>query len=170
MIIGHRIHAEKEQTFLEKAEETTWEQFLASEKLTITKEIYLDWKIGDIKLVGKVDEIAVDAQKIQVIDDKPKAYPYDSVKSQIFAYCYLFKESFKPLQKTLIATLRDRDTNKLIWQQEFNKESEEKFFIKFHRLRAVLLKKEEPISTKNQKKCQACQFKDSCKFSLVNKL
>ena len=167
MIIGSEIHEEKEKAFLEKAEEGTWEEFLKAEELTITKEVFFEQKVGDIILLGKVDEIAVDKDSIRIIDDKPKAFPYIGTKNQILAYCYLFREQFKPLEKKLSAALRNRDTNQIVWEQEFNKSSEEQFFTAFHRLRNILLEKEEPIPTKNQNKCRACQFNKMCKHSLA---
>ena len=167
MMLGSEIHENKEKEFLEKAKEGTWEDFLKAEELTITKEVFFEQKIGDIILLGKVDEIAIDKDSITIIDDKPRAFPYNGTKNQLLAYCYLFKEQFKPLQKKLSAALRNRDTNQIVWEQEFDKSSEEQFFTTFHRLRNVLLEKEEPVPTTNKNKCQACQFNQMCKFSLV---
>ena len=167
MIIGSYIHEMKEKVFLEKAKLMTWKEFLDSEKYAVTKEIFLKKKIGDILLQGKIDEIAIDSKRIQIIDDKSHAFPHLSVKAQIFAYCFLFKENFKPLQKNLIASLRDRDTHTVAWEQEFDKPSEELFSLHFHRIRNILLEKEEPIPTNNPNKCMACQFKDSCIYSLA---
>jgi len=164
---GTEIHLAKEQEFIKEAKPATWLEFLDSEELTIAKEVNLDKQIGDIILLGKVDEIAVDKDKIQIIDDKPRAFPYEATKLQIYAYCYLFKEKFKEYPKPIIATLRDRDSNKIVWQQPFSKKEEEQFFHSFHRMRSILFQKEDPIPTKNPNKCRACQFKDTCEYSLV---
>lgn len=164
---GTNIHTKKEQDFLKESAPTTWKNFLQSEELTITREVDFDKQIGDIVLFGRIDEIAIDKTNIHIIDDKPRAFPYNGTKLQLFTYCYLFKEKFKEQPKTIIATLRDRDTNKIVWEQEFSREQENKFFEAFHRMRSILLQKEEPIPTKNSNKCRSCQFKDSCKFSLA---
>ena len=164
---GTEVHSEKEEKFLEAAKPGTWKELLEAEELTITKEADFDKQIGDIILLGKIDEIAVDKDKIQIIDDKPRAFPYDATKLQIFAYCYLFKEKFKEQPKPILATLRDRDTNKIVWQKEFSKSEESQFLEAFHRMRSILLQDEDPIPTKNPNKCRACQFKDNCEFSLV---
>jgi len=166
MIRGTLVHEQKEQSFLEKAELITWKDFLESEKLAVTKEFFLSSKIGDVNLLGKIDEIAIDKDSIHIIDDKPRAYPYDSTKRQIFAYCYMFKDNFKS-KKQLYATLRDRDTNEIKWKQEFDPNLEKEFFLAFHRIRKILLKQEEPIPTTNPKKCMACQFNKICEKSLV---
>ena len=100
---GSEVHEKKEKEFLKEATPTTWLEFLDSKELTITKEVDFDKQIGDIILLGKIDEIAVDKEKIQIIDDKPKAFPYEATKLQIFAYCYLFKEKFKEQPKPVLA-------------------------------------------------------------------
>ncbi|MEK6934685.1 MAG: PD-(D/E)XK nuclease family protein [Nanoarchaeota archaeon] len=159
MITGIQVHEEKEQEFLEEAEELSWKDFLESEKSMITKEAELEKQIGDIVLLGKIDEIKSNKHGIFIIDDKPNPRPYDSVKLQLYTYCFLFNESFKDiLNKPIYAILRNRDTNEEVWQQEFNKETEKKFFEVFHRIRAILLRKEEPIPTTNPNKCRACIY------------
>ena len=166
MIQGSFIHKQKEEEFLKKAELTSWEDFLKSEELTIAKEVELQKNIGDTKFLGIVDEIAIDKEKIKIIDDKPNAYPYDSTKRQIIAYCYLFKENFQS-NKTIIAALRDRDSNEIVWQQEFSKEIEKDFLLSYHRMRRLLLKQDDPIPTKNPNKCKVCQFNKMCGHSLI---
>ncbi len=167
---GTQIHEHKEKEFLKEAKPTSWIEFLQSEELTITKEIDFDKQIGDIILLGKIDEIAVDKEKIQIIDDKPRAFPYLGSKLQIYAYCYLFNEKFKEQPKPIFATLRDRDTNEVTWQQRYSKNEENEFFQVFHRMRSILLQNEDPIPTKNPNKCRACQFKDSCEYSLAKSI
>ena len=166
MLHGISVHKKKETTFLEKAEVSTWKEFLESEKLTISKEVQLQKQIGDMLLQGIVDEIAIDKSFIKIIDDKPNAYPFDSIKRQIIAYCYLFKENFET-NKKIFAVLRDRDLNKIVWEQEYNKEVENDLFLTYHRIRKILLKEEEPIPTDNPNKCVACQYNEVCENSLV---
>ena len=165
---GREIHELKEQEFIKEAIPVTWQEFLDSKELTITKEVDFYKQIGDILLLGKIDEIGVDKDKIQIIDDKPRPFPYNATKLQIYAYCYLFKERFKEQPKPLIAILRDRDTNQVVWQQKFAMEEEKEFLEAFYRMRSILLEKEEPIPTKNPNKCRACQFRNVCEFSLAN--
>ena len=165
---GTEVHEAKEQEFAKVATPATWKEFLDSKELTITKEVDFDKQIGDIILLGKLDQIAMDKDKILVIDDKPRAYPYPGTLIQLYAYCYLFNERFKEQPKPIFASLRDRDTNKTVWQKEFTKEEQDSFFQVFHRMRKILFQQEEPIPTKNPNKCRACQFKDQCEFSLAD--
>ena len=164
---GSEIHEKKEKEFLKEATPITWLDFLKSEELAITKEVDFDRQIGDVILLGKIDEIAVDKEKIQIIEDKPNAFPYDATKLQIYAYCFLFNEKFKEQPKPILAVLRNRDTNQIVWEQIYSKKEEALFFSTFHRLRSILLQQEEPIPTKNPNKCKSCQFKDKCEYSLA---
>ncbi len=164
---GIEIHEAKEQEFRKEATPVTWKELLEAEELTITREADFNKQLGDIMLLGRIDEITVDKEKICIIDDKPNAFPYDATKLQIYAYCYLFRETFKEQPKPVIATLRDRDTSQVIWQQEFSKAEEQSFLKEFYRMRAILLQKEDPVPTKSPNKCRACQFKDTCEFSMV---
>ncbi|MEK6951615.1 MAG: PD-(D/E)XK nuclease family protein [Nanoarchaeota archaeon] len=159
MVYGSKIHKDKEIIFLEKAEEMTWKEFLEAEIPTITKEVEFEKQFGDILLLGRVDEIKSDKTGIYIIDDKPNPKPYNSNKLQLYAYCLLFKETFSNiLNKPIFSILRNRDTNEIVWSQKFNKDQENEFFEVFHRLRSILLKKEEPIPTTNPNKCKACVY------------
>ena len=92
MTEGLLVHQIKEEEFIKEAELGTWEELLSAEQLTITREVFLQKNIGDVVLLGKVDEIASDKDAIYIIEDKPRAYPFSSVKRQIAAYCFLFKD------------------------------------------------------------------------------
>jgi len=166
MVAGSFIHKNKEEAFLKEADIGTWDEFLKSEQLTITKEVALQKNIGDVLLMGIIDEVAIDKDSIYIIEDKPRAYPFSSVKRQIAAYCYLFKEHF-PSSKNLVGVLRNRDSDKIVWQHEYNKEIENDFLLVFHRLRRILLCEEEPIPTENHNKCKMCRFNKICEYSLV---
>jgi len=172
MIYGSKIHKDKEEIFLEKAEEITWKQFLEAETPIITKEVEFEKQFGDVLLLGRVDEIKSDSSGIYILDDKPNPKPYISNKLQLYAYCLLFKETFKDLlNKPIFSILRNRDTNEIVWSQKFDKNQENEFFEAFHRLRSILLKKEEPIPTTNPNKCNACVYNKLklCDRSLVNR-
>ena len=166
MVAGSFIHKFKEEEFLKEADIGTWDEFLQSEQLTITKEVALQKKIGDVLLMGVIDEIVIDKDSICIIEDKPKAYPFSSVKRQIAAYCHLFKENFSSSKK-LIGVLRDRDSSEIVWQHEYNIDLEKDFILAFHRLRRILLHEEEPVPTENYNKCKMCRFNKICEHSLV---
>ena len=166
MLKGSFIHKQKEEKFLEKAEIGTWKEFLESEELTISREVSLQKQIGDVLLMGIIDEIAIDKFSISIIDDKPKSYIYDSLKKQVFAYCFLFKQNF-PSHKKIYGILRNRDSSEIMWKEEYSKNSEELFLTDFHRMRNVLFENEIAVPTENPRKCMACQYKSLCKHSLA---
>ncbi|MEK6826517.1 MAG: CRISPR-associated protein Cas4 [Nanoarchaeota archaeon] len=166
MLSGLMIHKDKENKFLEEAEIGTWEEFLKSEKLTSSREVSLKKRIGDVTGCGVVDEIAIDKDSIMIIDDKPNARPFNSIIMQISAYCFLFKETFAS-HKKVYALLRDRDSTKVVWQNEFDKEMEMKFLTAFHRMRNILIGEEDPVPTTNPNKCRACKFNNICENSLA---
>jgi len=166
MVIGRLIHQEKEGEFLKWAEPGTWEEFLKAEELTIAREVALKKQIGNTIISGVIDEIAIDKDFIYIIDDKPNAFPFNTVKKQLSAYCYLFKENFSSSKK-LFAVLRDRDRKMVVWQKEYDGKLEEEFFIAFHRIRKIILLEEEPIATDNPNKCLKCRFNKVCEKSLV---
>lgn len=170
MILGIQVHQEKENKFLEEAEEISWREFLEAEKPVTTKEAEFEKQIGDILLLGRIDEITSDKSGIYILDDKPNPKLYNSSKLQLYTYCFLFQETFKDsLNKPIFAMLRDRDTNQVVWTQEFTKDSEQEFFEVFHRMRSLLLKKEVPTPTNNPNKCKACIYNklNKCNKSLA---
>ncbi len=172
MILGLEVHKEKEDKFIEEAEELTWKEFLESEIPVITKEVEFEKQIGDVLLMGRIDEILSNKSGIYILDDKPSSRIFNSTKLQLYSYCFLFNETFKNiLKKPIFAMLRNRDTNQIIWTQEFTKNNENEFFEVFHRMRSLLLKKEEPIPTNNPNKCKACIYNklNLCDKSLASR-
>lgn len=170
MQIGTEVHEIKEEEFLKEAIPTTWEELLNSVTYTITKEVLLYSKFENNVLIGKIDEIGVDNNGIYIIEDKPRARPYDSVKNQIFTYCYIFKRNFSDkTAKPIYGVLRDRDTNKLVWKDIFGIKNESIFINNLNKVKKVLNKEVKPIPTKNPNKCKACimHHMNICKFSLA---
>jgi len=170
MTVGTNKHAKKEAEFLEVATPTTMQEFLKSTKYTITKEITLSKEFDDFILIGKLDELAIDAQNVYVIDDKPRAYPWPGVKLQLYAYCVLFEENFKGLNKKIIAVLRNRDTNDEVWNNKFTDTERSKTFEVLNRIKSLFEQKVEPIPSTNPRKCQACVLhkQKKCEHSAAN--
>ncbi len=171
MVKGTEIHEAKEQEFKKEAEPIVWEDFLKSKEYVITKEVNLKVKYENITLLGRVDEIGSDANGIYIIDDKPKAKPYDGVKNQLFFYCYVFKRSFSDkTAKPIYAVLRDRDSDEEVWREQFNLNNEFMLVNKINRVKKIMSREIEPISTDNPNKCRACIMhqRGLCKFSLIS--
>lgn len=172
MAIGKEIHQNKEDKFKEVAIPTTAEEFLKSKFYTITKEIYLRKEFDDFILVGKIDELGVDINNLYVIDDKPRAKPYLGTKRQIWAYCILINEFVKEkypehLNKKVLAILRDRDSNKEVWKEEFIEDNKKDVLNVIKRMIFLFRQEIEPIANNISAKCGACILHkmNACKFS-----
>jgi len=172
MIIGKIIHQYKEDKFKEAAIPTTAEQFLESRIYTITKEIYLKKEFDDFILVGRIDELGVDINSLYIIDDKPIAKSYLGPKRQIWAYCILINEFVKEnypkhLNKKVLAVLRNRDTHKEIYKEEFNEKHKKEVLSIIERMLYLFRKEIEPVANIIPGKCRACILhkNNNCKFS-----
>ena len=161
MVVGKEIHQIKEDEFRKVAKPTTPKEFLESKFYTITKEISLKKEFEDFILLGKIDELGVDANNLYVIDDKPKAKPWLGTKRQIWAYCILVKEFVKEnypeySNKKIFAILRNRDSNIEVWKEEFNENNVIDVFNVISRMLSLFKKETEPIPNKIPGKCRAC--------------
>jgi len=172
MAIGKEIHQIKEDKFKEVAIPSTPKEFLESKFYTITKEILLRKEFNDFILVGKIDELGVDADSLYVIDDKPRAKPYLGPKRQIWAYCILINEFVKENHpkhsgKKIISILRDRDTNEEVWKEEFSEDNQKEVLDVIDRMLSLFRKEIEPEANIIPAKCRACILhkNNTCKFS-----
>ncbi len=171
MVVGSAKHELKEEKFLEVATPTTMEDFLASTSYTITKEIRLQSEFDDFLLVGKIDELGVDANNIYIIDDKPKAKPYQGTLRQLWAYSILFRKNFPQVNKKIFTVIRDRDFDRTVWTKMFSDDNEKNLFEVFNRIMLLFQGKITPEPTTNPNRCNACILHklDRCKFSSGNK-
>ena len=172
MAAGTKIHQIKEDEFRKAAKPTTAKKFLESKFYTITKEISFKKEFDNFILSGKIDELGVDANNLYVIDDKPRAKPWLGTKRQIWAYCILVREFIKEsypehLNKKIFAVLRDRDSNKEVWNKEFEENDIVDVFHAISRMVRLFNKEINPIPNEIPAKCSACVLhkQEKCEFS-----
>ena len=172
MVVGKKIHKVKENEFRKVAKPTTPREFLESRFYTITKEIFLKKEFNDFILVGKIDELGVDENNLYVIEDKPKARPWLGIKRQIWAYCILVREFVREnypehLNKKIFAVLRNRDSNREVWNKEFSEEDVIDVFSAISRMVLLFKKEIEPIPNNDPVKCRGCILHkaEKCEFS-----
>ncbi|MEK6974055.1 MAG: PD-(D/E)XK nuclease family protein [Nanoarchaeota archaeon] len=173
MQAGSEIHEKKEEAFLKEAIPGTWDEFLKAKEYTITKEVFLKTKFEDVFIIGRVDEIAVDKNGVYIIEDKPNAKPFLSVKNQMFAYCYIFKRNFsEKTSKPIYAVLRDRDSNEEVWKQRFSYNEEFLFIDTINRVKRILNQEIDPMPTDNFNKCNSCVMNalNICPHSLAKNI
>lgn len=153
---GILVHKKKEDAFKEIAVETTVDQFLKSKEYTITKEIQLRHEFEEFILVGKLDELGIDSTTFYVIDDKPKAFPWPGTKMQLWAYALLIENSFQEKRDSIRCILRDRDTNREVWDEPFTDDTRKTVYDALLRIKALYDQQTDPTSTENPNKCRSC--------------
>jgi len=128
------------------------------EKITlIGREIPVEGNL----LFGLIDEVHFMSDKIIIIDDKPNDYPYLSNKQQIWGYCLTFEENFEP-KMPIIAALRQRDTQKVFWQEMLCDEHKNIVVESAQRIIDILNGIREPEPTLKMNKCKSCRLINEC--------
>jgi len=112
-------------------------------------------------LYGLIDEVHFMPTQIIIIDDKPNNYPYMTNKKQVWGYCLAFKEQFK-IKIPLIACIRQRDTQKIIWRENFSDEHKKIVLESVERILGILNGNRKPEHTSNFNKCKSCRLKNVC--------
>ncbi len=145
---------------------------MATEELSIdaaldkakTEEIVLigrEIPVEGSKLKGRIDEVHFGPNQIIILDDKPNSYAWDSNKKQIWGYCLAFEEHYSP-KLPLLACLRHRDSQRIVWQEIFTDQHRDIVLDAIARIFGVLRGERDPDHTDNIKKCLACNFYGRC--------
>ena len=168
MLIGVNVHIEKEEKFLEVAVPSTMEDFIASTRYTITKELKIEYEFDDFLLKGKIDEVAIDSKNVYIIDDKPNARPYKGPLRQLWSYCMLFKNNYPNLNKNVFAVLRDRDTDIQVWHKPFENEDNIDVMKSLYRIKGLFEGITTAIPNTQPQKCRVCVLHKlkRCKYSV----
>ncbi len=166
---GKMAHKELDDKFLNEAlTQISFKDFIKSETRIRTRpdasEALLKAKIGDISLVGKIDEAVSDMTGVYVIDDKAKDVAYDGCKLQVWAYCYLVCKNFvRELgNKRIFGMLRCTANGETFWREEFTRENQEKLLEALFRMKFIIRKELTEKPSKNEAKCGQCPFRALC--------
>ncbi|MFX0171843.1 MAG: Dna2/Cas4 domain-containing protein [Candidatus Hodarchaeota archaeon] len=162
MQLGAKRHLELEEDHKQKAElELTPEDALTKVK---EERVTLDCRelpVQGSKIYGLIDEVHMSPSQVTIIDDKPNRRPYLSTKKQIWGYCLAFEEHFNP-KLPIVACLRHRDTQDIIWKKEFTIKDKEIVQTAIDRITGIINQSREAIPTTNPKKCMKCRFQPAC--------
>lgn len=112
-------------------------------------------------LYGLIDEVHFMPNQILIIDDKPGNFAFITHKKQIWGYCLAFQEQFNP-NLPLIACLRQRDTKKIIWKDNFSDEHKNIVLESVERILGILNETRKPEPTSKLNKCKSCRLKGIC--------
>ena len=127
--------------------------------------IMLQAKLGDINLIGKMDEIVSDITGVYVIDDKPHYQPYKGYQNQVRTYCFLLQENFKKElgHKQLFSMLRNTQTQEVFWREAFSEEVKEELIKTLTHISNIKRAEIQPRKAVNKAKCYSCRYAVSCK-------
>lgn len=162
MRIGKNVHLLLEEEHEKKAElKLTVENAIKKaqeEKIVLVgREIPV---IGN-RLYGSIDEAHFMPDQIVIIDDKPNSVPFLSNKQQVWGYCLAFQEQFNP-DIPIVACLRHRDTQEIIWKELFSEEQKNMVLESIERVLGIINKEITPKPTDNVNKCRNCKLRDDC--------
>ena len=157
---GKEIHAILEEEHKKKTEfKLTIEEAIKRAQdegiILVGREVPV---VGDV-LWGFIDEIHFTPEYIVIIDDKPNSIPFLSNKQQVWGYCLAFQEQFN-LDIPLVACLRHRDTQRIIWRERFLDEHRKIVLESTGRILGIINGYIDPKPTDNINKCRKCKLRD----------
>lgn len=163
---GTDEHKQLEDKFLQTAKEAPLEKIIeiSHKEKTISREMFVLSKNYGIR--GFIDEIWMMPDKIVIIDDKPGKRAYQSAIDQIRAYCLAFKDMTNE-QRPFIGAIRERGTDNIIYQEEFDENIEDNIKEKIRRLHGLFEGTKPFLPTKNPNKCKSCRLQSYCQHAQI---
>lgn len=164
MIIGSKEHHRLEAEFKADAEPATFEEMII---LSSTHKVYsrelpiISFEYG---IHGLIDEVIMSPDFFMIIDDKPGKKAYTSNIHQVYGYCLAFKEMIgdELADKKIIGALRERGTDNIYWQHDFEEKEQKEIISIINRMQALIKGDLEFKSTDNPNKCRSCRFLRLC--------
>ena len=167
MIRGIEKHKELDDAHFAIATPMSLEEAL--EKATAEHKVlvYRDFKVEGKNLVGRIDELHIEPKRILIIDDKPtKRQVYNSDIRQVWGYCLAYEEE-NGTDRPLFGSIRDRDSQRFIWQEQYTESARKEVKEAVQRIFGILSGEREAQPTKKYQKCRPCRFKNVCDKALV---
>ncbi len=161
MLTGTSVHNKLENDFKKEAEKKPLDEIISTSKTqeVLSREFFvISPKYG---IRGFIDEIWLTPDSIVIIDDKPGAKAYMSMKNQVYAYCLAYKELMGDDRK-IEGALRTRGTDNIFWREEFTQEAEDNIIKTINHMQNLIAGSDDFIPTKNPNKCRACRFSNVC--------
>jgi len=167
MIEGSLIHEQLYLEHLSKATEVmTVEEALKKSKKEKVIIVFRELPVMNDVMIGVIDEIKISPFGIVIIDDKPNRYPFFSNKKQVWGYCTVFEDQYHP-KRPIMACIRHRDTQKIVWLKPFTKQDREIVLDGVKRIQGILNGTWIPQPTMKKNKCKACPLRLHCERRLV---
>lgn len=158
---GVKRHAQLYRDFREKATEKGTIQELL-QKVKAEGISYSSRELGVVGvfsgIYGKIDNIVLSPERIEIIDDKPSERVWPSDVRQVWGYCLAFKENFAP-DLPIFGAVQHRDTRAVLFREQLTPEIER--IMKddvILRIRELILGLRQFEPTTQPRKCQSCRF------------
>ena len=158
---GLKRHLKLYRDFKERADEKGTIQELL-QKVKAEGISYSSRELGVVGLFsgiyGKIDNIILRPDRIEIIDDKPSERVWSSDVRQVWGYCLAFKENFAP-GLPIFGVVQQRDTRAVLFRERLTPEIEQvmrdSVIKRIHDL-ILGLRAFEP--TQKPQKCRSCRF------------
>lgn len=166
MIKGSYQHSQIESKFIEETkllETVSVEEALSLAKQGISsKARELTVISKTFRLRGIIDQIEINPDGIIILDDKPSDTAHFGSKVQLFMYAIAFKDHYKP-DLDIMVRIRHRDKGHTVWEDMLTEDIQVEMLERLQRMTELALGQREFEPTKNEKKCNACTYKNLCK-------
>ena len=167
MITGKQAHDQLYEEFLATAKPSTIKQMIKKSRKSevLSRELFVESEMFGI--LGRIDEIHFSPNNFVIIDDKPGTRVFTSNKNQVFAYCLAFIDYISQWRamddsRPVIAALRERDSQKIIWRSPFDETARTVIVNEINRMHSMMSGNLPFSITNNPNKCRACSVREHC--------
>lgn len=167
MITGKNAHEQLYEEFLATAKPSSIKQMIKKSRKSelLSRELFVESETFGI--LGRIDEIHFSPNNFVIIDDKPGTRVFTSNQNQVFAYClafidYISQWRAKDDSRPVIAVLRERDSQKIIWRSPFDETARNSILNEITRLHSMMDGKLPFSPATNSNKCRNCSVRDYC--------
>lgn len=173
MVTGTRRHEELFKEHKERVtEEGTVEQFLERARREKISFVLRELRViaPGVGLWGRIDEVVINPDSVEIIDDKPGDRAWPGNIRQIWGYCLAFRECHSP-DRPVMGSMKNRDTRERVWTETLNSEHEKAMNEVIGRVKGIINREREAEPTSNSVKCTKCRFhlQGKCDRSLALK-
>jgi CRISPR/Cas system-associated exonuclease Cas4 (RecB family) len=167
MILGKEAHEQLYQEFLVDAKPSSVKRMIKKSRKTELLSREFSVVSENFGIVGNIDEVVMSPESFVIIDDKPGRVAYPSNKNQVFAYCLAFDDYISQWRaadddRPIVAALRQRGTQEIIWKSIFNDSSQKMIVREIDRMHSLMQGKLAFSITDNKNRCFSCDVREYC--------
>jgi len=166
MVTGGADHGQKEEEFLEEAEEA--EDFgrdviNQTEGVVESAEFFEEVAFNDFYFTGKIDVLHSYPDRLEVFDRKKTFLPQFGMgaRRQAWAYCVMLRQQYQPTKK-LFWGIMETKSSEVFEKEEFLPRHEQEMLDTCRRMQDLVLGKREPEPPAFPNKCLKCKHAAVC--------